>query len=403
MHRRRFLTAGTASVAGLLLRRTLTAAAAEIGAPLVDAATSKDWLARWEESILRRTAERSFDKETGEEIGWVVSPFLDGFYYGYLTTRDPKWVALLVDWTDSWFKRAVKEPDGFLGWPKNDPAGPADLPYADSLLGEAMGLRPVVLMADVILKTPALERQWGPQARRYLDVADQVYRKWDARFAWREVKEGGLWVEPAFVIDRKSGRFTPDYERRKTDGFSFPDNKENEITQWLLAMYDVTNKPVYRARAESWLRLQKSRMKLRDDGKYFVWDYWDPAGPWDHKADGSLKHWVGVHPNGGYYWIDVGAIVAGFEHRLVFNHADIDRLISTNRDYMWNKQVQNAKFQRIDGGQPDPRWQNSPGVLWTALVPYDATLRKIFAANHDPSDWGGIGTTPWALSHRIIA
>ena len=29
---------------------------------------------------------------------------------------------------------------------------------------------------------------------------------------------------------------------------------------------------------------------------------------------------------------------------------DIARLIATNRDFMWNKQIKNAKFQRIDGG-----------------------------------------------------
>ncbi len=41
---------------------------------------------------------------------------------------------------------------------------------------------------------------------------------------------------------------------------------------------------------------------------------------------------------------------------------------------------------------------NSPGVLWTALVPYDETLKKIFVANHNPAGWGGLGLTPWFLS-----
>jgi hypothetical protein len=100
----------------------------------------------------------------------------------------------------------------------------------------------------------------------------------------------------------------------------------------------------------------KSRLKLREDGKDFVGNYWEPAGPWDYKADGSPKHWVGVHPNGGYYGIDVEGIVSAFEHGLVFKKPDIDRLIATNRDFMWNRQLSGARFQRIDGGQPDPRW-----------------------------------------------
>jgi hypothetical protein len=142
----------------------------------------------------------------------------------------------------------------------------------------------------------------------------------------------------------------------------------------------------------------KSRMKLREDGKYYVWNYWDPAGPWDNKADGSLKHWVGVHPNGGYYTIDVEGIAAAYEHGLVFTKEDIERLVATNRDFMWNKQVAGASFQRIDGGKPDQRWAKSPGVLWTALTPYDETLRKVFEANHAPATWGGLSMTPWYLA-----
>jgi hypothetical protein len=111
---------------------------------------------------------------------------------------------------------------------------------------------------------------------------------------------------------------------------------------------------------------------------------------------------VGVHPNGRYYASDVEGIVSAFEHGLAFTKADIGRLIATNRDFMWNQLVAGAKFQRIDGGRPDPRWENSPGVLWTALVPYDATLKETFVANHDPSDWGGIVTTPWFLAGQKI-
>ena len=149
------------------------------------------------------------------------------------------------------------------------------------------------------------------------------------------------------------------------DGFSLPANKQNFVALWLLAMSEATKKPVYRQRAEQWWRLMKSRMRLRDDGKYFVWNYWDPAGPWDYKPDGSPKHWVGVHPNGGYYAIDVEGIVMAYEHSLVFRKEDLKRLVATNRDFMWNRQIQGAKFQRIDGSKPDPRWKNSPGVLWT--------------------------------------
>jgi hypothetical protein len=110
----------------------------------------------------------------------------------------------------------------------------------------------------------------------------------------------------------------------------------------------------------------------------------------------AIRKWV--RNWAGYYEIDVQGMVAAFQHNVVFSLQDIDRLIATKRDFMWNRQISGAKFQRIDGGQPDPRWLNSPGMLWNALIPYDETLRKIFVANHRPDSWDGLGTTPWFLS-----
>ena len=346
------------------------------------------WLGRWQDAIIRESRNRYCDRELGEEIGWLVSPFLNGFYYGYLATRDPQWIERLAAWADAWIIRSAKEPDGFVGWPKAGSGGAGENQMlTDSLLGEAMGFRPIVLMAKEILSTPVLKQEHGWRADRWLELAAQMFAKWESRGCWREVGEGGLWVVPNFGIDPLTGGWTEGYSRRMTDGFSNPANKENAIAQWMLAMYDATGEAVYRDRAEGWFRIMKSRLRTRAGGKYFVWDYWDPAGPWDYKPNGSLKLWVGVHPNGGYYAADVDGIVAGYEHGLVFTRDDMERLIATNRDFMWNQQLKGAKFQRIDGGEPDARWKNTPGVLWSALIPYDGTLREIFAENHDPASW----------------
>ncbi len=405
MQRRTFLkrTARTAAIFAALRYRNLSAAAGPAATPLAAPGNGlrQNWLARWEKNIIGNARNRYCDRETGEELGWLVSPFLNAFYYGYQATRDPKWVALFVDWTGACLKRAIKEPDGFLGWPKGDGGGGESKEFtADSFLGEAMLLRPVTLMSREIRQTPALEAKWGTKAQSYLDLSEKIFQKWDSRECWREVKDGGLWVVPSWGIDLKTGKWAAGYEERKTAGFSNPDNKENQIALWILALFDVTQKPIYRERAAKWFQLMKSRMQTRADGKYFVWNYWEPAGPWDYKADGSPKHWVGVHPNGGYYDSDVEGIVSAFEHGLVFTKEDIGRLIATNRDFMWNQVLAGAKFQRIDGGQPDPRWQNLPGSLWKALVPYDAALKKVFEANHDPSSWDGLDVTPWYLARQ---
>ncbi len=308
----------------------------------------------------------------------MISPFENGFLEGYKVTHDTKWLDLLVDWGDSWIARGVKEPDGFIGWPKPEGASTSSVPgfTTDNILGEAMGLRPLVLMARLVRQRPDLQARYGSKADAYVKLAETVFEKWDKRGCWREVKNGGVWIVPPFGVDLKAGRFTDGYDQRFTDGFTLPDNKQNLTALWLIALHEATDKPIYRERAEKWWRVMKSRMKLRDGDQYFVWNYWEPAGPWDYKADGSPKHWIGVHPNGGYYGVDLEGIVTAYEHKLVFNRDDINRLIATNRDFMWNHKISGARFQRIDGGTPDPRWRNSPGVLWQALVSYDETLRR---------------------------
>ena len=375
--------------------------ATQPAAARMDPALARDWMTRWEKNILGDMKNRYCDKETGEEIGWLVSPFLNGFCHGYMATHDTKWIDLEADWADSVVKRAVKEPDGYLGWPKAAGAstGSVDDFYTDNELGDAMFCRPLVLLAGEINKTPALKARYGAKAYEWLKLSAQMFEKWNARGAWREAPDvpgGGLWVVPEFGIDQKSGNFTAGYAKKGVEGFSLPDNKQNIIAMWLVTMGDVMKKPVYTERAEKWWRVMKSRMKMRAVGtaKYFVWNYWDQGGPWDKKPNGDLKHWVGVHPNGGYYGVDLEGIVTAYEHGLVFTREDIDRLIATNRDFMWNQQIKGAKFQRIDGGAPDARWKGSPGVLWEALTPYDETLRKVFEANHDPSGWAGLSVTP---------
>lgn len=398
--RRDLLTALLISTAIFLARPDSGSAATSEDSPaFLKSTPGQDWLARWDKNITGDTRNRYCDQEMGEELGWRVSPFLNGFYYGYLATKDPRWVEQLIDWTDSCIRRGVTEPDGFMGWPKGNGGGGESTEFsADSLLGEAMMLRPIVLMADVIRKTPSLNAKYGSRAASYLELAEKTFEKWDSRDCWREVKDGGVWIVPAFGIDHHSGEWSAGYADRKSTGFTNPDNKQNHIARWLLAMYDVTKKPVYRERAEKWFRVMKARVKTRDDGKFFVWNYWEPAGPWDYQSNGAPKHWVGVHPNGGYYGIDVEGMVAAYEHGLVFEKTDIDRLIATNRDFMWNQKVEGAKFQRIDGGEVDARWKNSPGLLWSSLIPYDETLRTVFIANHNPSGWGGLSSTPWFLS-----
>src|SRR5262249_20224864 len=158
-----------------------------------------------------------------------------------------KWIDLLVDWADCWIRRAVKEPDGYLGWPKFDAAGASidnlDRFYADSLLGEAMALMPIVLMSSEILRNAALKDKYGAKALGYIEVSEQVFKKWDSRGSWRLTEDGGIiTVVLPFGIDKKTGTWTDGYDKRyeARTGFSHQNNKANLVASWLLAMFEAT-------------------------------------------------------------------------------------------------------------------------------------------------------------------
>lgn len=342
-----------------------------------------DWRARWEKAIVRIAQTRYCDTETGEELGWLVSPVLRGFYYGYLATHDTQWIDRLIDWANAVVARAVEEPDGYLGWPKVGAAGTRvdglDDYNADSLLGEAMVLRPMVLMAGEIMRTPALREKYGQAAEDYIRLSETMFEKWDARGAWRATADGTISVELPFGLDAGAKQWTAGYASRFSPdvGFSHPNNKANLIAIWLLAMADVTQKPVYRQRANAWFRIMKSRMKPTRQGTFQIWSYWQPAGPWDYRLWIVPKQWIAVHANAGYYEIDVEAIVGAYEHGVVFGTEDLDRLIATA-----------AETQRF----------------WNALVPYDPRTQTLFEQINNPERWTGLVATPWylALQSRVF-
>lgn len=343
-------------------------------------ARSKDWLLRWERSILSEDSMQYCSSEMGEELGWKMSVFLKGFYYGYLATGNILWLDKLVACTDAWLKRAVKEPDGYVGWPKVGAAGTKvdslDDFYADSMLGEAMALTPIVLMAAEVRKNPLLREKYASKADNYLELAEQIFEKWDTRGVWRETDNGGMvTLELPFGIDERTGNWTDEYKGRNAPGvgFSHPDNKANLIANWLLALFDATAKPVYCERANRWFQVMKSRMNLKHDGTYEIWNYWEPAGAWDYKPNGMPKHWIGAHRNGGYYDTDVGAIVSAYRHGLVFNKDDIDHLVATA--------IGKRRY-------------------WTALVAFDDRIQKHFEDTLDPSSWDGLSEVPWYLVVR---
>jgi hypothetical protein len=337
------------------------------------------WLGSWSTAIIADSSSRFCDTASGEDLGWLVRPFLTGYYNGYLATGDANWVGRLVNWTDALVRREVPEPDGYVGWPM---FGGAETTIEnlnsydmDSMAGEAMAFTPIVLMARTILDTPALNARYGAKAQSYIDLAKRLYGKWQNRGGWRTTSGGGgIALILPYGIDPNLNKWTSLYAQRNNPayGFSYPENLNNEIGQWSLAMYDATGDANYKAVASRWYTLMKSRMTPQSNGTYAIWNYWQPGGPWDYDPNtGATKHWIGTHPNDGYYQIDVRSIVDAYEHGVVFTLGDIQRLVATDL---------------------------ANGKLWSALAPYNPQIQAQFEASLDPSSWGAYMDASWYLA-----
>jgi hypothetical protein len=322
------------------------------------------------------------------------------------------------------------------------------------MLSDAMVFRPIVLMAGEMINNPALKEKYRARGERYLKLAEQLYQKWAKRGGWRETKDGGMIsVVMPYGMDPANRKWI-DFDTRNAPGHgaSHPNNKANEVARWMLALWDVTGKPEYKEHAERWFKVQKSRMTLKSDGVYEIWNYNQPAGPWDYKANGAPKHGIFVHPNSGYYQLDTQGIVAAYEHGLVFTKADIAHLIDTAKT-SWagaspasltpgmaisiqppsgtakeiNACFPNAKTSEpisaghgaLNGTVVRVAWDAKAGKgkvvvqpkdsraaqatvgadkntkvqvlrMWSALAPYDIEIQKFFEATEVPDSWGGL-------------
>ena len=179
--------------------------------------------------------DRYCDKEMGEEIGWLVSPFLNGVLLRLHGHGRPR-VGGPADRLGRLRHQARREGAGRLHRLAQGRRTTASsitfrrrekLRYTDVEVGDAMFLRPLVLMAGEILKTPALKEKYGAKAEEYLQLAEQTFEKWDSRGAWRETKDGGVWVVPPFGFDRKTGKWT-ERIRSQEDRRQLPAGQQGE-------------------------------------------------------------------------------------------------------------------------------------------------------------------------------
>ncbi len=323
---------------------------------------------------------------SGEHFAWHARGAANDLIHGYEAYRDPAWLEAAETYFAFLIDRLQVDPDGFEGWIGRtiwDETGraPGDADYrADSLVGDALLLAPMVRFAELVLKDPELEAFLGSTARRYVHLAERIgWEKWNRRGTYYRCTAGyGSYKMHDYLIDAETWEWTPqgDGDRRRSDNL----NKHHAMGTVFLRLYRISGREEYRERVIEIYGRMKNLFRLLP-GERVTWNFWMPHGPHDLRDDGSLRSWVAVHPNrSGYQAGEVGRMVEVYDSGLVFTRDDLQRMINTNH---WME-------------LPDGTWRSSDGStdagqLWTALARFDERIyQRAAAALENPTSDRGL-------------
>jgi len=316
-------------------------------------------------SAVRCTPERLAKyAEQPEDITWQASKYIRMPLVAYGLTDDAKYLDAFAERMDNLCQCLQKGPDGFLGW--------YGLPLAlfrhpehpdrktDVILTSFVVAGLMADFARVIQADEALDRKYGEAAQRYLRIAqDHLVKKWDARGRYRDLGPGGaVYITPP--------------ELKVTKGsLTQPHNKHSKIIKALLSLHKATDNDEYLVKAIELGTRFKRCLTIADER--YRWNYWDPSGAWDINPDepGAWKHWIGSEHRGGYYSSSASQAVVLYEHGLVFDRTDIDRLVNTQMTVCWNGDLDDPQWARVDGRKGDGTY------LCRSLAPFDDRIYQM--------------------------
>jgi len=334
---------------------------------------------------------------TGEGFCWHGTYAADSYVTAYLASKDTAWLGQAVRYFDWLLSLMMTAPDGYRGW-IGPYLGNRSL-WADVHVGDAILFCPMLRFSETVLADDALRSSFGKAADRYVaEARKHLFAKWDTRGTWREDGPFGAYAGwDRFLSPEEPFEWRPRLDVRNAT-LSLPFNKQFDMGIAALRLHRITGESPYRERAERIFRTMKARIRHVDD--YYVWNYWEPLGPWDIvPEDRTLRHWVNVHPYRDYQAGEIHNIVEAYHSGIVFDRTDIQRILNTNLKVMWNGDLESPRWRNSNAtgpwGPPPPppggHWKGWAGTLWSALTEFDQTVRDL----HER------GLKPGTISHAF--
>ncbi len=327
----------------------------------------------------------------GESFCWHAAAGMHTFVEMYKATQDINWIDNGIKYYDYLIERLDTGPDGYKGW-----IGPYmyDKKYwCDVHVGDAILWRGILDFSVTVLENDSLKASYGGKARSYAGLAAKhCIEKWDNRGTWHEDGPAGAYVSYTKYLDPGNLSEWRYGAEVKGSNLSLPFNKQNDMAQVCLRLYRITGRKFYREKAEKIFFRMKRSFQYFDN--HYVWNYWEPFGQWDiDRENNKPRHWVGVHPYRNYQAGEVGQIADAFHNGLVFDKPDIERIIDTNLNIMWNgdrekPQFSNSNITHVPKKKliPGSGYSSLAGTLWTGLLDFSQTVRDLYSLRFKDSE-----------------
>ncbi|WP_438479245.1 discoidin domain-containing protein [Oleiharenicola lentus] len=305
----------------------------------------------------------------GELFAWNATGAANDLVQGYEATGDMRWLEGAESYFNFLLSKLTRDPDGREGWigqsiwgtPGRKQLGAYRI---DAVVGDAILLAPMLRFAEIVKRDRALEARFGKSADLYIEKAKQIgWEKWNLRNTYyRDAAGFGSYRMPLHFIDAKSGAWVETPVVPHSENL----NKHSAMALVMVRLWRVTGNVEYRLRAEEIMARLKHLFRYFPEDDRVTWNFWMPHGSHDI-VDGKLASWVGVHPNRpAYQSEEVARMVELYDSGLVFDQADLQRLVNANH-FMMPAQS-GGKWRSSDGS-------SEAGKLWGSLVRFDETLR----------------------------
>ncbi|MDP6543748.1 MAG: hypothetical protein QGH60_07115 [Phycisphaerae bacterium] len=306
---------------------------------------------------------RRMANDEPEGYTWKILPQVEMRLTAFEVTGDVKYLDGFTTVFANMRSAMTKGPDGYLGW-YGKPLGLFRNPTKPNLKADVIitSFRTVDVLSrflELVSRDDRLVKRFAAQRSRYVDLmVNHLVKKWTVRGNYADLgARGAVYRTHAGLKDVKAL-------------LTQPHNKHSKIISGLLGLYRVTGQSQYMRMAVKLGVRFKRCLTLRNG--HYEWNYWDPAGKWDHHPTraGQWKHWIGPEHRGGYYSLSLTQAVLLWRHGLVFDDTDMRRFVKTQLEATWNGRLDKPKWFRVDRSDG----QLSGRYICPALAPLDKKI-----------------------------